>query len=413
MQNPLVEKYHLDKAKQDIDPLALEITRDMNLESAKALNEAAQWEHEDLAKVRIRALRSHTKGVNRSRFFAGDTRIVSASEDCSIKIWHRAAGVVLKSMDNVHEENAADVSCNEQGDRMVSCGWDHAVHFWDMETGKHLWTHKFEDITTCCQLSADGRLVCVGTDLYRSLILLDTVSGETIQLLKDYHKSTLTSCTFSPMDNRIITSSYDTTAKLFDLRTHTNTITLEGHANVVSHCAMTRDERKFATTSWDKTVRIWDVSTGMYRSKGPDVLEGSHDGSVSSCQFSNDGLLLVTGSFDKSIVVWDVENNIQKIKLQGHLSWVTDVSISEDQCWLLSCSKDHTVRMWNIEESDNIPIVMENRKMGGLKVIKCTDCAKPFSMSELESYKDVTICVFCRQKNPDKSWLQFEDDPEV
>lgn len=36
---------------EEIDPLALAITRDMNLQTSKSNNEVAKWEHEDLAKV--------------------------------------------------------------------------------------------------------------------------------------------------------------------------------------------------------------------------------------------------------------------------------------------------------------------------------------------------------------------------
>lgn len=36
----------------------------------------------------------------------------------------------------------------------------------------------------------------------------------------------------------------------------------------------------------------------------------------------------------------------------------------------MSYLQDKTVRMWNIEESDKIPIVMENKKAQGLKIIK-------------------------------------------
>ncbi|KAK7475528.1 hypothetical protein BaRGS_00033217 [Batillaria attramentaria] len=393
------------KAGPSVDPLAIQVTRDMNLESSKVENDAAKWEHEDLAHVRIKVFRDHTESVNRCRFFAEDTRLLSASEDCSIKIWDRENGTVLRTLDNAHKENAADVSCSEEGDKMVSCGWDHVVHSWDVETGQPIWSNTTEDIITCCHLSHDGRLACIGTDLNRDLMVYDLVAGELVNTMKEYHNSTLTTCMFSPMDDRIITTSYDMTAKFFDLRSNTCTITLDGHANVVTCGSITKDERKFATSSWDKSVCIWDISTGMYRSRGPTLLKGSHEGSISSCHLSSDGLMLVSGSYDRSIVVLDVEHNIQKLKLQGHSSWVNDVRISGDQNWLLSCSKDMTVRLWNIEDADRIPVVVEARKAGGLKVIKCSSCEKPFSMSETAAFQDKTICVFCRMKSPEQTCL--------
>ena len=32
--------------------------------------------------------------------------------------------------------------------------------------------------------------------------------------------------------------------------------------------------------------------------------------------------------------------------------------------------QDKTVRLWNVEDSDNIPVVLENKKSIGLKVLK-------------------------------------------
>ena len=38
--------------------------------------------------------------------------------------------------------------------------------------------------------------------------------------------------------------------------------------------------------------------------------------------------------------------------------------------------QDSTVRMWNIEESDKIPIVLENKRAQGLKVTKVGNASR-------------------------------------
>ena len=37
---------------------------------------------------------------------------------------------------------------------------------------------------------------------------------------------------------------------------------------------------------------------------------------------------------------------------------------------LMYAFQDSTVRMWNVEDTDQIPLVMENRRAGGLRVAK-------------------------------------------
>ncbi|RUS84992.1 hypothetical protein EGW08_007237 [Elysia chlorotica] len=370
------------------------------------------WDSEDLATVRIKVLQGHTDSANSCQFIEHD-KVLSSSSDCSVRIWNWKTRKCLKCYENLHKANIPQASATQDGKKFITCGWDKQIKYWDSETGQNLLEKTENDFLTCCQLSHDGNLVAVGSDLSKSLRVYDLRSGDLIHFMKNYHGSGVTSVKFCPEDDKVITTSMDKTAKFYDLISGKSTIKLEGHTNVISSCAITGDERKFATASWDKSIRLWDVATGMYRSKGPSTMSGGHDGSISCCQFSGDGLFLVTGSYDMSIVVWDVENNVQKLKLQGHYGWINDVAFSEDQNWLLSCSKDCTVRLWNIEESDKIPIVLENKKSVGIKVIKCSKCGKPFSMAQMESFRDVTVCVFCRLSSPEKPWLSFTDTPET
>ncbi|ESO98357.1 hypothetical protein LOTGIDRAFT_203725 [Lottia gigantea] len=395
----------------DVDDLALakELTRELNLSNT---NQQTNWAHEALAQVQVRLFKNHTDDVKSCQFFKNNNLLTSSS-DKSVKIWSFDSGQVIQSFDDVHNGavNEARLPDVDQT-RFVSCGWDKKVRLTDIQTQQELWNGAHEGVITCCKFSHDGTLVASGSDMDNTLKVWNARTGEIVFNLKDHHTSTITSVLFSPEDDKIITTSMDRTTKFFDLKSATTTLRLEGHINVVSDCSMSGGERKFATTSWDKSVHIWDIATGMYRSNGPETLKGSHEGSVSCCDFTEDGLMLATGSYDNSIVIWDADNCVQKIRLQGHTGWVNDVVISSDQKWLLSCSNDTSVRVWNIEDTDKIPVVLENRKSIGLKVIKCSKCGKPFSMAQSDTFGDVTVCVFCRVVNPSQSWLSVQE-PEV
>jgi len=368
-----------------------------------------EWDSEDLATVRIKVFQGHTDGVNSSQFIQNTETIFSASSDCSVRLWNFKTGKCINSFENLHDVNIPKAHCVPDGSKFLTCGWDKKLKFWDAETGQCILEKSHEDFLSCCEISHDEKLLACGSDYRGALRIYDLQSGECIYDMKDLHDSQVTSCKFTPGDDKVITTSSDRTAKFFDLLSGTQTIKLLGHTNCVANCSISRDERKVATASWDKSILLWDIATGMYRSKGPIPLRNGHDGSITCCDFSSDGLFLVTGSCDMSVVVWDIENNVQKMKLQGHFGWINDICFSEDQNWLLSCGKDKTIRLWNIEDSDKIPIVLENKKTQGVHVIKCSNCNRPFSMSQMDSFRDITVCVFCRLQSPEKSWLSFTD----
>jgi hypothetical protein len=72
------------------------------------------------------------------------------------------------------------------------------------------------------------------------------------------------------------------------------------HEGAVNSAAFSLDGSRIVTTSEDKTARIWDAATG----KELAVLRG-HEGQVNSAAFSPDGSRIVTTSTDATARIWD------------------------------------------------------------------------------------------------------------
>src|SRR5215468_629337 len=77
-------------------------------------------------------------------------------------------------------------------------------------------------------------------------------------------------------------------------------LTLAGHEHFLTSAAFSRDGSRIVTTSADETARIWDAATG----KEIAVLRG-HRQRVNSAAFSGDGSRIVTGGVDQTARVWD------------------------------------------------------------------------------------------------------------
>jgi WD40 repeat protein len=108
------------------------------------------------------------------------------------------------------------------------------------------------------------------------------------------------SAAFSPDGARIVTASYDKTARIWDAATGKEITVLRGHEGYVWSAAFSPDGARIVTASQDKTARIWDAATG----KEITVLRG-HEGYVWSAAFSPDAARIVTASEDKTARIWD------------------------------------------------------------------------------------------------------------
>jgi hypothetical protein len=104
---------------------------------------------------------------------------------------------------------------------------------------------------------------------------------------------------FSPDGTLVITASDDKTARLWDVSTGKESLTLTGHSDAVPDVVMSQDGSKIATASTDKTARIWDAKTGEQ------LLVLRHPDQVEAVSFSPRGDRIVTASDDGLARIWD------------------------------------------------------------------------------------------------------------
>ena len=140
------------------------------------------------------------------------------------------------------------------------------------------------------------------------VVCLEARTGKPLLDLKG-HTFGVQSMAVSPDGERIVTGSWDHTAKVWDARTGTLLLDLKGHAWIVTSVAFSPDGMRIVTGSADNTARMWDAatSTELFALKG-------HTGGVNSVAFSADGTRLVTGSQDKTA-------RVRKNRCQIRMAW--------------------------------------------------------------------------------------------
>ncbi len=203
------------------------------------------------------------------------------------------------------------------------------------------------------------------------------------------HAGPVTNLTFSPDGQRLATTSWDRTAKIWDARTGREILTLRGHISTVSGVAFSPDGQRLATVGGDRTVRLWEARTGRelltlrghsagvgsvaFSPDGQRLASGSGSGNdqtarvwnaqtgqellalrwqttrggVTGIAFSPDGKRLATSGFDGTTHVWDTGNGQELLVLRGHDREVNGVAFCPDGRRLATGSFDGTARVWD------------------------------------------------------------------
>ncbi|XP_069758054.1 WD repeat-containing protein 88-like [Narcine bancroftii] len=363
-------------------------------ESVDGLAEESCREQHRLAQIPFQVFRGHSGQVSCCKFCFSDTRFITCSFDETAILWDVPTRTQL-AVFGLHSAPITECCLSPDNERLFTSSWDKSLKAWDIETGKVLWAVVHRRPLTCCDVAFDGKHVVCGSDIDNAVYVRESNSGSAVVTLKDHHASMVTRCRFGPDGQRVVSTSCDHTARIWDMVAHRTTMTLQRHRNVVSDCCFNLLGNNLCTSSWDRTLMIWDVSEGQFRSRGPLQLAGGHQGCISSCALSRNANVIVAGSYDHTISIWDTAGLYRKLVLKNHNDWVMDVAISADNKWILSACKDSTVHLWNIEKLDQISGVKSQQKLCGEKVSKCPECGKLFStcFQDSDSPKQ---CTFCR-----------------
>lgn len=103
--------------------------------------------------------------------------------------------------------------------------------------------------------------------------------------------------------NHVITASWDHTANMYDTETGALMNSFTGHDQALSNVSVHPSQRLVLTSSKDTTFRLWDFRDPSMK---VNVFQG-HTRAVTTAVFAG-GDCLVSGSDDRSIKVWDLKN---------------------------------------------------------------------------------------------------------
>ena len=294
-------------------------------------------------------LYGHDDSINSVAFSPDGSKIVTGSDDETIRIWDTRGVLVGKP---IRFEREVDVAVfSPDGWRVASLSWDRMVRQWDVRTGtsfgKPLPAHR-----KAIAYSPDGCHIATALD-HGKICIWEATTGTAIRQL-DGPWFLVVHVSFSPNGKQIASATEDNNLRIWDAETGLvvgEPVPHDMDSGAVVQVAWSPNGAHLAMTS-QSTIRLLDVRTRQF------IFRLQHFG-VRSIAFSPDGLKLATVSaYNKgSLQIWDVSRSagksdshrlVQTFQLQGYShSRQSSVSFSPSGLGVAGVSWDRrTICTW-------------------------------------------------------------------
>jgi len=199
-------------------------------------------------------------------------------------------------------------------------------------------------IVRAVAVSPDGDRILTASFDYTAR-LWDFVDQVAVSEL-DEHAGPVNAVAFVPGGKRALTAGDDRIILLWDLGTGTPVRRLEGHTHKIVALAVSPDGRRAASAGWDRTVRLWDLE------RGAETLAIRHTTPVNAVAFTADGKLVLSGGQDGALRLWDAADGTAKGEFGRHDMGITRLAVSADGRRVLTASIDETLRLWDVRAGE-------------------------------------------------------------
>ena len=302
-------------------------------------------------------LKGHSKPIRCVAFRPkGGRLLVSADTDGMVRFWDPEAGWEVREL-KAHAKEIVGMTFSPDGKLLATIGADEKVRLWDVATKMK----RFEFRTTFrdqarmlrrAAFSPDGQLFAWGSE-GNSVTVWDLVTDQPKQTLEG-HDNLVFIVAFNPTGDRLVSVSWDLTAKVWDLTAGGRELfRVRGHAGAAWAVEFSPDGALLAVAGRiaDPAVKLYDARTGTL----VHTLVG-HATRVGCVAFHPDGKRLASCSIDQTVRIWELDRGKEVLTLRGHSDLITRVLFDPKGRWLASSSDDGQLRVWDGTPPGNAPV---------------------------------------------------------
>ena len=297
----------------------------------------------------IARVRRHTEEVH-SVVFSPDGKLLASiaeSGDDTILLWDAQTGNLLRAI--TEETDIESIAFSPDSSTLASATWGGGINLWDVDTTKLLRTCETEswmDNGNATEFSPDGRTLAGGFDA--AVCFWDVATGKLQKTIE--HEDSVISISYAPDGSVLVSAMENGTIQFWDVATGKLQKTISSKMPHFSSVVCSPNSNIFASGN-DTEIRIWDLETGELLK----TIIGPRS-TIHSVMFSSDGTILASGGDSQGARLWDVETGRFLGTFKGYAGSISAVAFLPDDSMLASASRDNTVRLWEIRKGEQLLI---------------------------------------------------------
>ena len=245
-----------------------------------------------------------------------------------------------------HSSALYSVACAPNNPAIIAGGGENSVvTLWNLENGvpmQVLEGHTYR--VFYMTFRADGeKLLTSSYD--RTLRIWDVKGGYCEQVLAGHKAEIRAACWVG--DEQIISTSPDLSIRIWDARTGLQVETLHGAFDELYAMAVTPDFQLLAAGGEDHKIWLWDLRTRQVLGEIP-----GHRGTIWALHFISKGRTLISCSSDGTVRYWDMETQKEMRTIHADSDQVKTIALNRSGTLLASAGYDRTVKLWDVESGD-------------------------------------------------------------
>ena len=260
-----------------------------------------------------------------------------------------------------HKDAIRAMAFDKGGKHLYTAGSDGKIFKWDFNNLKRertLYYQKKDVIFRALEISPDNRWLVVGTNLAGIQLFDLSIPDPKVKLLEE-HDEAVWSLQFSPDSKYIYTTGADGKIIKWDLNSLNSSVIAENTKNKIRSLAISKDGNQLVGAMDDGQILMWNLK----KENEMEVIYHEKGDIATAIAFSPiESHLVVKGFESGKVYIWDLNKSEKAHELEGHDARISDITFSEDGKYIASSSFDRSVRIWNMINPKQEPIVLNDHQ---------------------------------------------------